>query len=444
MAEWTQTTLGAIVAKEGFGLVDGPFGSNLPASSYTESGIPIIRGSNLTLGTSRFRADDFVFVSHDTAERLARSLCRPFDIVFTKKGTLGQTGLIPEGGLYDLYLLSSNQMKLTVDRRIADPLFIYYFVSSPASTEKIIRDSEATGVPKTNVTYLREFSIALPPLPEQRAIAHILGTLDDKIELNRRMNETLEAIARALFKSWFVDFVPVRAKMESRDPGLPKHIADLFPNSFEDSELGEIPKKWRVEEVGNIAEINARTLSRTDALDLIDYIEISEVIRGEIANVARYKTGTEPSRARRRLSHGDTVLSTVRPDREAHFLCLNPPKTFIASTGFAVLTPREGDWAFLYTALTRREIGEELGRLADGGAYPAVRPETMGSLRVVVPAHRRIYVAFEKLARPLLERSAQNRAEGKTLAALRDTLLSKLISGDLRIKDAERFMVGAA
>ena len=91
-----------------------------------------------------------------------------------------------------------------------------------------------------------KLAVALPPLPEQRAIAHILGTLDDKIELNRRMNETLEAMARALFKSWFVDFDPVRAKAEGRDPGLPKHIADLFPDSFEDSELGEIPKGWEV------------------------------------------------------------------------------------------------------------------------------------------------------------------------------------------------------
>ena len=208
-AEWTQETLGSIATNDGFGLVDGPFGSNLPASLYRDEGIPVIRGSNLTLGTARFRGEEFVFVSPDTAKRLARSVCKPLDIIFTKKGTLGQTGLVPERGRFDKYLLSSNQMKLTVDHRIANPLFVYYFVSSPESTNKIVRDSEATGVPKTNLMYLREFPISLPPLPEQRAIAGILGSLDDKIELNRRMNETLEAMARALFKSWFVDFDPV-------------------------------------------------------------------------------------------------------------------------------------------------------------------------------------------------------------------------------------------
>ena len=219
-SEWSQATLGSIAINQGYGLVDGPFGSNLPASLYTDEGVPVIRGSNLALGTSRFWAHEFVFVSWDTAKRLARSLCRPLDIIFTKKGTLGQTGLVPEGGKYDQYLLSSNQMKLTVDPLVADPLYVYYFVSSPESTEKIIRDSESTGVPKTNVTYLREFPITLPLLSEQRAIAHILGTLDDKIELNRRMNETLEAMAQSIFKDWFVDFGPTRAKAEGRAPYL--------------------------------------------------------------------------------------------------------------------------------------------------------------------------------------------------------------------------------
>jgi len=176
---------------------------------------------------------------------------------------------------------------------------------------------------------------------------------------------------------------------------------------------------------------------------VIDYVEISEVMKGEIANIARYEKGAEPSRARRRLRHGDTVLSTVRPDRGAHFLCLQPQPTLIVSTGFAVLSPRDGNWAFLYAALTRPEVGEELGRLADGGAYPAVRPEAIGGLPVVLPGGVWTLAAFETLARPLFERSAQNRSEAKTLAALRNTLLPKLISGALRVPDAGRIVEAA-
>lgn len=146
-------------------------------------------------------------------------------------------------------------MKLSVDQEVAVPLFVYYYLASPASREKIIRDSEATGVPKTNLTYLKTFPIVLPSLPEQKAIAHILGTLDDKIELNREMNQTLEAMARAIFKSWFVDFDPIRAKMEGRLPaGMDATTAELFPDEFEESALGMIPKGWRIGTLDDITE----------------------------------------------------------------------------------------------------------------------------------------------------------------------------------------------
>ena len=262
---WEETTLGSIAVTNAYGLIDGPFGSNLPASCYMDYGIPVIRGSNLTIGTSRFHAEEFVFVSCDTAKRLERSLCRPLDIVFTKKGTLGQTGLLPESGPYDLYLLSSNQMKLTVDRRVAEPLFVYYFVSSPESTRKIIRDSEATGVPKTNITYLRDFPIKLPPLPEQRAIAAVLGVLDDKIEQNRRTARTLERLARAIFRAWFVDFEPVKAKAAGATsfPSMPQPVFDTLPTRLVDSEIGAVPEGWEVKPIGDVVSVKGGTTPST-------------------------------------------------------------------------------------------------------------------------------------------------------------------------------------
>jgi len=172
--------------------------------------------------------------------------------------------------------------------------------------------------PTLNRNHVHPIEIRWPPLPQQIAIVRILGTLDDKIELNQQMNETLEGIARALFKAWFVDFDPVRAKIEGHESVFPKSIADLFPDSLQDSEIGEIPARWRVGSIESIAEINALTLSRTDPLDVIHYVEISEVMHGDIGHIVRYERGSEPSRARRRLRHGDTVLSTVRPDRGAH------------------------------------------------------------------------------------------------------------------------------
>jgi type I restriction enzyme S subunit len=472
--EWSRTTLGAIAAKDGFGLVDGPFGSNLPASCYTEGGIPVIRGSNLSLGTSRFRTDEFVFVSHDTAQRLARSLCRPLDIVFTKKGTLGQTGLVPEAGPYDLYLLSSNQMKLTVNRTLADPLFVYYFVSSHESTERIIRDSEATGVPKTNVTYLRDFPIALPPLPEQRAIAHILGTLDDKIELNRRMSETLEAMARALFKSWFVDFDPVRAKAEGRarqdgersgkprkpldvasdlpwpkaeagagaegDPGLPKQIADLFPNRFEESDLGEIPEGWGVGRFGGVVANLRDQENPLESPDvLFQHFSIPAFDEGQWPKSER---GEAIKSLKSRVSPGVILLSKLNPEIERVWLVdVALTDRAVCSTEFLVLQPRPPFARSYAYCLARSPLfRQQIEGLVTGTSksHQRAQVDSILNLETVLPPTP-VAAAFDGVAAQWLHRTLACRRESRTLAALRDTLLPKLISGDVRVKDAEGF-----
>ncbi len=246
--EWRTVAVGDIAAPERNALVGGPFGSNLVSRDYVEAGVPVIRGENMG---ERWVSGDFAYVTEGKARSLAGNLARPGDVVFTQRGTLGQVALVLEDP-FDCYLVSQSQMKLTVDRTKADPLFYYYVFSSSEQRDYIRRNAIQTGVPHTNLGILRDTPVPLPSLSEQRAIADILGTLDDKIELNRRMNETLEAMARALFKSWFVDFDPVRAKAEDQDPALPKEIADLFPDSFEDSELGKIPKGWRV---GSLREL---------------------------------------------------------------------------------------------------------------------------------------------------------------------------------------------
>jgi len=207
-SKWKQTTLGDLAL--GFdGAVDGPFGSNLPASAYTESGYPIIRGSNLSIGLDDFKDSDFVFVPEPIFQKLSRSECRAGDIIFTKKGTLGQTGLISTKHRFEKYLLSSNQMRLRVDPYKALPEYVYYYVSSQKAINKLIQDSECTGVPKINLAYLKSFPISLPSLSKQKDIIYILGNLNRKITLNRQINQTMEQMSQTLFKSWFVDFDPV-------------------------------------------------------------------------------------------------------------------------------------------------------------------------------------------------------------------------------------------
>ncbi len=160
------------------------------------------------------------------------------------------------------------------------------------------------------------------------------------------------------------------------------------------------------------------------------------IFRGNIANTAIYTRGEEPSRARRRLRHGDTVLSTVRPDRDFYFLALNPPENRVASTGFAVLTPTKAPWSFVHSAMTQSEVSEYLGQMADGGTYPAVRTEIVGAMKVARPNDLKILEAFHCTRALLFEQAEANRAQSRNLATLRDTLLPKLLSGELSVAKA--------
>jgi len=281
---------------------------------------------------------------------------------------------------------------------------------------------------------VKAFHVCLPPIEEQRTIVHILGTLDDKIELNRRMNETLEAMARALFKSWFVDFDPVRAKAAGRDPGLPKPLADLFPDSFEDSELGEIPKGWGVGSLADFASLNPESWSKKTRPEVINYVDLSNTKWGCIESVTRHTQGDAPSRAQRVLRPGDTIVGTVRPGNGSYAFISSDGLT--GSTGFAVMRPRRPEYAqFVYLGATAPETIETLSHLADGGAYPAVRPEVVIATQVIRPSDK-LLARFSMLCAPLLEKIVRNERESCTLAALRDTLLPKLISGELRVANA--------
>ena len=229
----------------------GPFGSSIKVETFTPSGVPIISGQHL----HGSRVDDkpgFNFISEAHAERLRGANVRKGDIIFTHAGNIGQVACIPENSKYDRYVVSQRQFYMRPKPSEVIPEFIVAYFKTPEGQHGLLANASQVGVPSIArpVTYLRSIEIPTPPIQEQRDIAHILGTLDDKIELNRRMNETLEAMAQSLFKSWFVDFDPVRAKMEGHDTGLPGPIAGLFPDRLVNSEFGKIPEGWKIKPLG--------------------------------------------------------------------------------------------------------------------------------------------------------------------------------------------------
>jgi type I restriction enzyme S subunit len=314
------------------------------------------------------------------------------------------------------------------------PRFAYYF----AKNFDFTAFNSGSAQPSLNRNFINPVEVSIPPRTEQKAIAHILGTLDDKIELNRKTNEILEEMAKALFKSWFVDFDPVKAKAEGRPTGLPDEISDLFPDSLEDSELGEIPTGWRDGEIQDVADLNPESWGSRNQPSKIRYLDLASVKYGRIDKLEEYEWEDAPSRARRILRRGDTVVGTVRPGNGSY--CLIGEDGITGSTGFAVLHPKaRDDDAFVYLGSCSKDNIDRLAHLADGGAYPAVRPELVAQTPVVI-ASRQVLDHFSIYVSPLFANAGERERESKVLCHLRDALLPKLISGEIRITDAERLL----
>ncbi|MFA0045337.1 restriction endonuclease subunit S [Vibrio sp. 10N.261.51.F11] len=434
-SEWVATTLGDIALGRD-GAVDGPFGSNLPASCYQDVGIPVVRGSNLSVGLGEFKDDGFVYVSDSTFDKLSRSECKAGDIVFTKKGTLGQTGLITSEHKFDRYLLSSNQMRLRVDPTKAIPEYVYFCVSSKKTILKLIKDSESTGVPKINLAYLKSIQIELPSIEIQKEIIGHLGALNSKITLNNQINQTLEQMAQAIFKSWFVDFDPVKAKMNGEQPkGMDAVTASLFPEKL-DSETG-IPVGWSQGVIADIAKLNAKSWTKKNQPEQVHYVDLANTKNGVIETVTSYDFSEAPSRARRILNSGDTIVGTVRPGNRSFAFIGDTEQPLTGSTGFAVLSPKEECWtSFVYLATTNDDSIDEYARLADGGAYPAIKPVVVADTPCAIPT-KDIAQKFWQLTGSMLKKAHQNHLENEELAKLRDTLLPKLLSGEIDLENVQ-------
>ncbi len=328
-----------------------------------------------------------------------------------------------------------------------DTGFLKYVIGGRAFTEYVTGVQTGTAVPHISGGQIRDYAFALPPLPEQRVIAHILGTLDDKIELNRRMNETLEAIARALFKSWFVDFDPVRAKAEGREPGLPPHLADLlFPDSFAVSELGEIPRGWKVAPLGDIADVidcsHAKKPERREhgwpllQLSNIRADGLLDMTDTYLIDESDYRAWT----SRLEASPGDCVITNVgRVGAVAQI-----PGGLTAALGRNMTgvrcKPSFEYPTFLLEALLSEALRDEVALNTDAGTIlDALNVRSIPRLRLALPDGD-LAMRFEEIGRPIRAKMEANFEECRTLAALRDTLLPKLLSGELQVNDAERII----
>ena len=340
----------------------------------------------------------------------------------------------------------SSIIRARPDPTKADSLFLYYFFDSPLglhSLDSIRRQVAVAGITGTD---LAQLGIPLPPLSEQRAIAHILGRLDDKIELNRRMDETLEEMARALFKSWFVDFDPVRAKMDGRWrrgeslPGLPAEYYDLFPDRLVDSELGAIPEGWEVRTLGDVATIVGGTTPSTKAPQYWECgihcwatpKDLSALAVPVLLETERKITDAGLSKIGSGLLPRGTVLLSSRAP--IGYLAIAETPVAI-NQGFIGILPREV-MSNLFMLYWCEAFQEEIVSHANGSTFLEISKGNFRQLIVVVPDSSAMDT-FDRRVRLLYERIVSNERETSSLAAQRDALLPKLVSGEIRVGHPE-------
>jgi len=294
-------------------------------------------------------------------------------------------------------------------------------------------DLAGHGTGRLNSDELKGLEVLLPPKSEQLAIAHILGTLDDKIELNRRMSETLEAMARALFKSWFVDFEPVRAKAESRDPGLPPDLAALFPDRLVESELGEIPEGWEADSIYKVAEIIYGAPFASAHFNTSGVGEPLIRIR-DLSNESPKVWTPEVHPKGYKVHSGDIVVGM---DGEFRAYLWGGVAAWL-NQRVCVFKPRPG-WS---AAFVRNAVIAPLAYIeATETATTVIHlgKADIDRFKVVLPTPV-VADQFNEQCQPWYDRIVKGKQESRTLAALRDALLPKLISGELRVKETEEFV----
>jgi type I restriction enzyme S subunit len=319
---------------------------------------------------------------------------------------------------------------------IANQRFLYYYMNSSSQVHRL-RSLANRGV-QVNLTTasIIESPISLPRVKEQQILAHILGTLDDKIELNRKTNETLEAMAKALFKSWFVDFDPVRAKAEGRPTGLPAEISDLFPDSFEDSDLGEIPRGWKVKSLDEVAHfLNGLALQKfppEDGAATLPVIKIAQLKKGDSTGADRCSTAVPSDYV---VRDGDMLFSWSG-SLAVDIWCGGDGA--LNQHLFKVTSKTYGKWFFYQWVNHHLPVFQEI---AQGKATTMghIQRRHLSEAKVLIPPPS-LLAAMDSAFTALLDRAFGLRRQAKDLGSTRDALLPKLISGELRIPDAEKML----
>lgn len=418
---------------------EGVFDCAHSTPKLAETGPFVVRTQDIATGV--FSIEQAGRVTEETyAERTARVRPSAGDLLYSREGTY--FGIAAEVPPNTRVCLGQRIVLIRPDRRRVDFRFLRHWLNSPVMAAHIHGYRDGTVAERLNLPTIRALPVLIPPLPEQQGIATVLGALDDKIELNHRMNTTLEAMAQALFQSWFVDFDPVRAKLDGRRPaGLDDATAGLFPASFQDSAAGHIPEGWSVEPVGEIVDCVG---GGTPSTAVAEYWErgthhwatpkdLSALQAPVLLETARKLTDAGIARISSGLLPAGTLLLSSRAP--VGYLAIAAMAVAI-NQGFIALKCNSRASNFFMLNWCRTNMAEIESR-ATGTTFAEISKQNFRPLRVVLPPVELMSTFTERVA-PLYGQITANLRQSQTLAALRDSLLPKLLRGELRVATPAR------
>lgn len=429
-----------------FEIIDGDRGTNYPKQAdFSSWGYCLfLNAGNVT--STGFNFTDCAFITKEKDGILRKGKLNREDLILTTRGTVGNVAYFDGGVPFDHLRINSGMVILRPVTATILPRFLYLFLRSRVFQSQVEFLCTGSAQPQLPIRDIKRIELPLPPLDEQRAIAHILGTLDDKIELNRRMNETLEAMARALFKSWFVDFDPVRAKAQGQTPaGMDPATAALFPSEFEPSELGEIPKGWRAGSTRDLCvKVENGGTPKRSVPEYWTPATVPWLTSGEVRK--RYTVTTENRISDEGLRQssakvwpaGTTIMAMYGATAGEVTLSAVQLSTNQACCG---LIPRERYRCTVYFSL--RSSQAHVAGLARGSAQQNLSQSLIAGHKVVVPPDA-VARAFEGHCAALVDRAIANERENTALAELRDAVLPRLLSGELLVPEAEKAVEATA
>ncbi|MGD0872969.1 MAG: restriction endonuclease subunit S [Bryobacteraceae bacterium] len=441
LGKWGQYSVAELQDAGSLLVEDGNHGEYRPLPhEFSLIGVSFIRATDLGAGNVQFGSASRI---NGTARaRIRKGIGAGGDVILSHKGTVGKIAFAP---LDCEPFVCSPQTTFwrSLDQGAIDRRYLYYYLCSDDFRRQLdARKGETDMADYVSLTAQRELRVCLPPIEEQRSIGCILGGLDDKIELNRRMNQTLESMARAIFRSWFVDFDPVVAKAAGRQPfGMSAEVAALFRSHFQGSPLGPIPRGWKVEPIGEVVScVGGATPSTTepkfwdggthhwatprDFASLQSPILLDTERKITDAGVARISSGLLPA--------GTLLLSSRAP---IGYLAIAAMPVAI-NQGFIALKCNERASNFFLLNWCQTNMAEIEGR-ATGTTFAEISKQNFRPILLAVPP-KDLMTIFTSNVAALYHRITTNLRQSRTLAALRDTLLPKLMSGELRVRDAEK------